>query len=321
MEKEAFRKRLDNLLESYKSNGKKDIVFVQVGRAGTGKSTFINSVLGKEMAETSHRAKSCTKVARKYSLKTDQDLPLDLVIWDTPGLASKDTQAETDLRFLKDIKEVDLLIICVDAANPRLDAEISKFISAINKNVLNDSPIWKHCMFVLTKANLLRNPFDNEETTDVGYFTKAVEQLTEGCKELLQEHKVKSASEIPIVPIGSFRDKVLANGQAWLPEFWVRAIERATDAGKAYILAANEEQFSTGKVIFKREQIKKIIEFIKKPIVSKALIITLVAAAATIGAAVGLPFLGPVGAAVGAGIGAGVGLVTKVFSSILVKRS
>ncbi|XP_065840122.1 uncharacterized protein [Oscarella lobularis] len=245
MEKEAFRKRLDNLLESYKSNGKKDIVFVQVGRAGTGKSTFINSVLGKEMAETSHRAKSCTKVARKYSLKTDQDLPLDLVIWDTPGLASKDTQAETDLRFLKDIKEVDLLIICVDAANPRLDAEISKFISAINKNVLNDSPIWKHCMFVLTKANLLRNPFDNEETTDVGYFTKAVEQLTEGCKELLQEHKVKSASEIPIVPIGSFRDKVLANGQAWLPEFWVRAIERATDAGKAYILAANEEQFST----------------------------------------------------------------------------
>ncbi|WP_414546344.1 GTPase [Nostoc sp. CCY0012] len=72
--------------------------FVLVGRTGVGKSSFINSVFGQYIAETS-KYEACTKIVQHHAYNS----PLgDICLIDTPGLAEDDI--DCDRKYLDLIK-------------------------------------------------------------------------------------------------------------------------------------------------------------------------------------------------------------------------
>jgi len=73
--------------------------FLLVGQTGVGKSSFINSTFGLNIAETSE-FEACTKYSKQYARNTRFG---DVYLIDTPGLG--ESNLELDLKYLNEIKE------------------------------------------------------------------------------------------------------------------------------------------------------------------------------------------------------------------------
>ena len=72
--------------------------------------------------------------------------------------------------------------------------------------------------------------------------------LTQGYRHLLGKHEInlEIINSISFVPVGSSRDRVLANGRLWLAELWSAAVERAAKAGCGFLLMLNENPSAAG---------------------------------------------------------------------------
>lgn len=73
--------------------------FLLVGQTGVGKSSFINSTFGLNIAETSD-FEPCTKYSKQYGYNTKFG---DVCLIDTPGLG--ESNLDLDLKYLKRIKK------------------------------------------------------------------------------------------------------------------------------------------------------------------------------------------------------------------------
>ncbi|XP_065840118.1 uncharacterized protein [Oscarella lobularis] len=328
VQKEAFKHRLEKFVLSVQKKKKEKFTFVALGKSGAGKSTLINSLIGSNKAAASTSVDKCTLTSTAYEIPGMNDLPIEMKMWDTPGVQDDDVERSVKT-IAKEIRgEVNLLVFCIDITNPRLEHNVSRIISSVNNSFKEGRDIWKCSMFVLTKANLLRSASDSD---DLKHFQTAVAELKDGCKELLKQAEYKISPDvvdkIPFVPVGSHRDRHLANGEPWLPEFWTTAIERATNAGKALLLLLNEDRLNKGDDDLKLDnkqmgRVRVVVEPILRPtaVIRKGVAVASGGGVgAVIGGAVG-SFLGPPGMAIGAGVGATVGsLVGFVAGEKLIK--
>eukprot|EP00118_Oscarella_pearsei_P011162 m.72825 g.72825 ORF g.72825 m.72825 type:complete len:113 (+) comp35818_c0_seq4:1217-1555(+) len=106
-----------------------------------------------------------------------------------------------------------------------------KIIDCISQTFGNE--IWEQTMIVLAKANMLRA----SDRNDKEILHKAAEHIQRGYCELIKKYASKNFTEtIPIVPAGSWRDRILADGKPWFPEFLVTAIETASIECRSFCL-------------------------------------------------------------------------------------
>lgn len=77
--------------------------FLLVGQTGVGKSSFINSTFGLNVAETAE-FEACTKYSKQYANNTKFG---DICLIDTPGLG--ESNFELDLKYLRHIKKNNIL--------------------------------------------------------------------------------------------------------------------------------------------------------------------------------------------------------------------
>lgn len=90
---------------------------VLAGECGTGKSSLINLIVGRDVAKTSNDTAACTTEARSYKTSIDG---CNLKLWDTPGLgegsranARSSEALVKSLHRLKSQGEIHLLIYCM----------------------------------------------------------------------------------------------------------------------------------------------------------------------------------------------------------------
>ena len=128
------------------------------GTTGVGKSSLLNSLLGKKVCKVSRHPglpganlAHCTKVTQKYVVKL---AGITVNVFDSPGLqdgTGKETEYVADM--YSKCKDVDLVLYCVDMNAPRLTP---RDIGVITKKF--GVKFWERCVLVLTKANCLYIP-------------------------------------------------------------------------------------------------------------------------------------------------------------------
>ena len=114
---------LNSLQQPTRSTSKNIVVF---GESGVGKSSLINLIAGRSIAETSSSAKGCTFQHKKYELQLE-DTPY--AIWDTAGLdegafgtVPAEIAEENLKQLLRDLSKangIHLLLYCVRASRLR----------------------------------------------------------------------------------------------------------------------------------------------------------------------------------------------------------
>ena len=236
------RERLNATL---KNLPKKELTLLVVGKTGVGKSTLVNSLLGKSVAKESAGTTRGTSSVKCYE---DEFHQKKVRVWDTPGLydfdmqdiraADPESQTVRSQRYLEQMKKissVDLVLFCADAAAATNGADDEPTVEILTKAFTKN--MWDHSIIVFTKANLLRSPTLNTE--DQEHLQQTVHDLTSRYQDILRRFAGLSSIEaksVPSLPVGSARDLILADGHPWLPEVWITAAERTRQGANAVFI-------------------------------------------------------------------------------------
>lgn len=235
------------------------------GQSGSGKSSLINSIIGYQVCEVGNPGNADCEPEKAFSRTTTEIKSTTahingtiVEIWDSPGL-----QDDSDDRFLRSMcdkcKDVDLLFYCIDCSTTRWIEHEKTLKFMVGKF---EKTIWKKCILVLTKANVIHVPA--EERSDKRRFHERVhrrfllkfrEQLV---KEGLPDDIVYS---IPSVSAGIIDGEDCDESQRFLhyvseklvttekdkpsdflAELWLTCLETLDDVGKAKFLNITDEK-------------------------------------------------------------------------------
>ncbi|XP_065840114.1 uncharacterized protein [Oscarella lobularis] len=283
----------ERLNEALKHVDAKELVLLLVGKTGVGKSTLVNSLFGEKVAEEGCTTERVTTQIKRYTI---QEKDMQVTVWDTPGLLDfqlldshvpnqQKKRSAAYLTQMRGIGSIDLLLFCVESVNnvaSKDDADtVGLITTAFGKKV------WDHALVVFTKANLIRDPSSDDDekhmNITIGSLVKQYDLILRNHGSLTEEQ----ASKVPFVPVGSNRDKVLADGRPWKPELWVTAAEATRQGrGKIVLIAINAGRLKAGSVLessdtnddniqLDQEQIRRIAEEIRNVRLTSSLWISL----------------------------------------------
>ena len=307
------------------------IEILVTGRTGTGKSTLVNALVGKRVADTGSELSVVTKNVKGYEVKTEDGV--DIVVWDSPGLQDGSGK---DSEYLAELKEkcsnVDVIIYCIDvsAARARLNGEDDTHMSdfrAIQKLTATfGQSWWEHSIFVLTRANALEAELKVKPDAKERFNERIQDWKDRIHATLLGEGaKREIVDEIPVLPAGYITKPHLPGRRYWLSTLWIVFLERAKARSQPMITKVNLHRLKKKSEV-KDEDFKK--EGYEQPIVTDHMqvigdVLKGGSVGAQAGAAVGA-LGGVLGSVVGGVVGGAVGvaavLLTKLYLYIKSKK-
>ena len=233
-------------LKQYFAEGKNSVEIVLAGKMGTGKSSLVNSLCGKEIAVEGHTGLSETMKIVSYDMQVN--IPSEILkktinvrVWDTPGLgdAFGDDEA-TAKEIAEKCKKTDLLVYCLDVRG-RLAIGDATGIKLLTEAV--GQQMWKHAVFVLTFANMVGT--HNSRGT-VRELQEKISSWTHIIKLLMKE-KLKFphdiANNISIIPAG-YRHEQPPGINNWFSSFWAESFTKTKPSAQPALLGINTGKLS-----------------------------------------------------------------------------
>ena len=227
-------------------SGSNSVNMLVIGKTGGGKSSLINGIVGKEVAEEGHTIDRGTVEVQAFVFKYHE---VDITIWDSPGLQDGLDKEEEYIRDMqrKGCGNPDLMLYCVKMSESRFRKEdhdaIRKLTIGLGKH------IWKNAIFVMTFANEVRarrergqklTP-DEEHKRNSTFFKQRIEERRAKLVGAVTEAGVdaKVAASIPIVPAGYDQEQELPDRDNWLSPLWYASILRMKECSQSALLKAN----------------------------------------------------------------------------------
>ena len=306
----------EKLLSKNEDTKPKKMSILIVGKTGSGKSTFINSVFGEKVAIEKSGVIAQQRDALELHRRTIDGV--DISFYDTRGLCDPDVSNETFVSQLSEykVKEFDLVLICIKITE-RIDGGTITAIEDIS-NFFGDK-FWKHSIFLLTFANiheLLMKAQDDE--IDEETLADSIHSRVKNVSVILRKkfYHVREVmfhfDKIPFVAVGQIRkgeeekDKKLSTSDNWVNDVLTCCIRRCSEQIRPSMM----------KVAAKCIEVTLATGLIATPILSA----TTAAMGGIIGGVVGtifFPGVGTVGAQWGAGVGGGAGLLTTAMMPVI----
>lgn len=173
------------------------LVLVTAGKAGAGKSTLINNLLGlkgKKAAESKASPKSVTKAVDYYE---EEVHGFTVRVIDTPGLEAEDLSSQELQEALEDLSaltdgKADIMLYCMkltDRADKKDECIVKKLTKAFGKEM------WRHTVLVLTFGDAVLNQDEGDRDT--------LESFTNEFEEVLKKAGV---DDVPVKSILSAQD-------------------------------------------------------------------------------------------------------------------
>ena len=204
-------------------------VFI-AGKIGTGKSSLINNIAGRKVAEEGEG--SLTTSIRCYdgqllTTEATQSRFIDITAWDTPGFGNVFSDEEAIFKKLYEkCDSADLVIYCLDMRQ-RLSRDD---VNAITRLTTMRTCIWKNAIFALTFANSVQPPPGSGEK-QLEFFSEKLDTWRNAIIQLLQQKlsiPEEIIKDIAIIPTGYYRANPPGQ-EDWLTSFWVEAFRKAKE--------------------------------------------------------------------------------------------
>ena len=194
------------------------------GKTGAGKSSLINTLLNRKVAEEGSNLRSQTALVEAHSGGPSLGLShttinnVPVMLWDSPGLKDPYTNEEETLKMIKDsCQDIDLFIYCIRITQTRMGKDEFYSIADLT-NTLGEG-IWRRAVFALTFANQLQSKH------------RSLNERVSEWKELLTDAVKRAgisdarAADIPVVPT-SYQQEPLPDVPDWYNEFWSKGLSR-----------------------------------------------------------------------------------------------
>ena len=186
-----------------------------IGETGTGKSTLINNLLGKEVAPVGHTMESETLKVTPHEV-TVEGVPV--VVYDTPGL--DDTREGEDEEKYLDImksllarKKIHLVIYCLKMTETRMRKGLIRTFEEYHKIGVP----WEQTVITVTFADMYKEG-------DPSRFSQIQQQLK---KTLVGKVRVAQSivEKLKIRPTAKDPKEALPSGRPWYVPFWLDVVE------------------------------------------------------------------------------------------------
>lgn len=223
-------KEAKNILEDLQKRlieaQKRDLVFLLVGRTGVGKSSTVNSLMGKEIAIVGDY-EATTMAIEEYDTQINQ-IPFKVI--DTPGLCDDLEELENDYKYLEmmrsQVKQIDCMWFVSRLDETRVTNDEKRGIKLISEAF--GAEVWQHAVIVFTFANSI--PSDR--------YLEALEKRTELIREVIAKYTdSETAINIPSVAVDN-TNEITPDGEKWLGELYTKIFTRiAQKATSTFLLA------------------------------------------------------------------------------------
>ncbi|CAI8036370.1 GTPase Era [Geodia barretti] len=236
-------------LKDWIRSSKRRIEILITGRTGTGKSTLVNALIGKDVAGTGSNLAVTTKHVTGHTVKAGEST--EIVVWDSPGLQDGSGEEDEYLTQMREnCKDIDIIIYCIDVSAGRAQlqgAEVNqmKDLCAIKQLTANfGTNCWEHSIFVLTRANALETSLkvkDNPEKI----FQDRLKDWEKRIHAALSKEGVpiEIANQVPVKPAGYPKKPHLLGHQYWLSELWFAFMKNAKNPSQPTITRVNQHRF------------------------------------------------------------------------------
>ena len=249
-----------------------------VGKTGTGKSTLVNGLIGKEVAREGEGV-SMEGTTKTLSAYYGTIAGVEFVIFDSPGLQDGTMNDTGYLNEMKTkCKDVDLVMFAIRITDSKFVPGNPDSIAMENLTKAFGFSVWEKAVVLLTHADVVEamNPRmkSMDDKKKVEFFKKLVSDFACIIRTKLVELKVPQqvVRQVKVIPTGHSSIKTLVDGTVWFSSFWYQTVAAIpSPSAKLAILKVNRERF-------KSEQDVKGDEFLQnlsaQPIIVSPIIVS-----------------------------------------------
>ena len=248
-------------------NNSSSVNIFATGQSGSGKSSLVNSLVGRDVATEGDTLDPETTAVKCHKLTSREGYKV--TVWDSPGLQDG---TKNEAAYLRDLKkkcsDMDLCVYCINVSKNRFTRGCKDLLAMKKLTDTFGTTLWDHTVIALTFANeleaksedMMRASLRGDKEKICTLFKEKVSEWEEKIKQLmiseveLDEGKV---AKIDFVPTGYHSSPRLPDRDHWMSSFWFTALYSTKQRAQPALIMMNHNRIINNFEDLRDEDVEK----------------------------------------------------------------